>query len=167
MATGKKRRLGEILIEKGLITEEQLGEGLERQAETGEHLGRALVELGYVSDYEWLEATSEQLDIPYLTLSNYIISPDVAHLISEKLARKHNVIPLFKIEDTLTVGISDPSNVVAIDDLSRQTNIEMELVLCSEKEIEQALDDVYGGSDDLCQRITGDSAPGSGYRDGR
>ncbi|MCF7805808.1 MAG: Flp pilus assembly complex ATPase component TadA [Candidatus Marinimicrobia bacterium] len=153
MAKTKKKRLGEILIDKGLITEEQLEQGLERQAETGEALGTALVELGYVSDYEWLEATSEQLDIPYLTLSNYIVSADVAHLISEKLARKYKAIPLFQIEDSLTVGIADPSNVVAIDDLSRQTGLEIEPVLCAEREIQETLDEVYGGSESMDEQM--------------
>ena len=153
MAKSKKKRIGEILIENGLLTENQLQEGLERQAETGEHLGTALTNLGYLSDYEWLEALSDQLDIPYLTLSNYLISPDVAHMISEKLARKHTVIPLFKIENTLTIGIADPTNVLAIDALSRQTGLEIEPVLCSKQEIEETLDEVYGGSESMDEKL--------------
>jgi len=166
MPVTKKKRIGENLIDRGLITKDQLAEGLERQAETGEPLGTALVELGYVSDFEWLEATSDQLDIPYLTLSNYIIDPEVAHVISEKLARKHKVIPLFRIENILSVGTSNPTNVVAIDDLTRQTNLEIEPILCAEKEINQALDEIYGSSDSMDEKMK-EYHEGSGNGEGK
>lgn len=144
MSTETQKRLGDILIESVLVSKDELEQALRRQEQTGEPLGKAIVNLGYLSEYELLEALSKQLDVPYLTLSNYLLNAEIAKLIPEEMARKYMVIPLFKIEKTLTVGINDPTNIVALDEISRYTGFEVEPVLCADKEIKESLDEVYG-----------------------
>jgi len=144
MSTETQKRLGDILIESVLVSKDELEQALRRQEQTGEPLGKAIVNLGYLSEYELLEALSKQLDVPYLTLSNYLLNAEIAKLIPEEMARKYMVIPLFKIEKTLTVGINDPTNIVALDEISRHTGYEVEPVLCADHEIKEALDEVYG-----------------------
>lgn len=144
MVTDTQKRLGDILVESVLVSKDELEQALRRQEQTGEPLGKAIVNLGYLSEYELLEALSKQLDVPYLTLSNYLLNAEIAKLIPEEMARKYLVIPLFKIEKTLTVGINDPTNIVALDEVSRHTGYEVEPVLCADNEIKEALDEVYG-----------------------
>ena len=144
MTTDTQKRLGDILIESVLVSKDELEQALRRQEQTGEPLGKAIINLGYLSEYELLEALSKQLDVPYLTLNNYMLKPEIAKLIPEEMARKYMTIPLFKIENTLTVGINDPTNIMALDEISRETGHEVEPVLCSDKEIKEALDEVYG-----------------------
>lgn len=144
MATDTQKRLGDILIESVLVSKEELEQALQRQEQTGEPLGKAIINLGYLSEYELLEALSKQLDVAYLTLGNYLLKPEIAKMIPEEMARKYLTIPLFKIENTLTVGINDPTNIVALDEISRETGLEVEPVLCADKEIKEALDEVYG-----------------------
>ncbi len=145
MANRSNKRIGDILVDVGHISEEQLEEGLQRQEKTGERLGKAIVNLGYITEFDLLNVLSDQMAIPYLTLQNYSQDVDVVRQVPEPLARKHTIIPLFKIDDTLTIGISDPTDVVALDEIRRETGFEVEPVLCSEREIKNALNEIYGG----------------------
>ncbi|RMF09555.1 MAG: type II secretion system protein GspE [Candidatus Neomarinimicrobiota bacterium] len=144
-----RKRIGEILIEAGVLTPEQLHEGLKKQKETGEPLGRVLAKLGFLTEHDFIIALSQQLDLPYLFLDNYNFDPEVKNLIPEEYARHNKIIPLFRIDSTLMIGISDPSNIDIFDELSRMTKMEIEPTLCAESEILESLDEIYGASKDM------------------
>ncbi len=138
-----KKRLGEILREVGLISEEQLREALEVQQRTGERIGKILVKLGMVEEDKMMDYLGEQLGIPHINLSTYSIDAEVVKLIPEKMARKYQAFPLFKISDTLTVAMSDPFDVVALDNLKYITKCKIEPAISSEVKIMRAIDQYY------------------------
>lgn len=152
----KRKKIGELLLEAKAITEDQLQKGLQRQKESGDQLGKAIIDLGFLTEHKLIVVLSDQLDIPYLFLDNYIFDQNTVKLIPEDYARHNKIIPLFGIEDTLTIGIFDPTNIDIIDELSRMTKMEIEPTLCAESEISEALDELYGTSkpmDDVLQKI--------------
>ncbi len=144
-----KKRIGEMLIDAGVLTPEQLHEGLKKQKETGEPLGKVITKLGFLTEHDFIIALSQQLDLPYLFLNNYNFDPEVKSLIPEEYARHNKIIPLFKIGSTLMIGISDPTNIDIFDELSRMTKMEIEPTLCAESEILESLDEIYGTSRDM------------------
>ncbi|HBS60046.1 MAG TPA: type II secretion system protein GspE, partial [Firmicutes bacterium] len=89
-----RKRLGDLLIEGGMITREQLARALKVQAKMGKRLGRVLVELGFVSEQGLVEALEFQLGISHVDLSITAIEPDVAALIPEAVAKRHQIIPI-------------------------------------------------------------------------
>ncbi len=165
-----KKRIGELLVDSGAITDEQLEKGLKQQKTSGDPLGTTIVKLGFLTEHDLVTSLGQQLDIPYLFLENYLFDPATVKLIPEDYARHNRVIPLFQIENTLTIGIADPSHIDIFDELSRMTKMEIEPTLCAESEILEALDEQYGTSkpmDDVLQKIrtmdtskaTGDDSP--------
>ena len=136
-------------MDAGVLTPEQLHEGLKKQKETGEPLGKVFTKLGFLTEHDFVISLSQQLDLPYLFLNNYNFDPEVKALIPEDYARHNRIIPLFRIESTLMIGIADPTNIDIFDDLSRITKMEIEPTLCAESEIMESLDEIYGTSKDM------------------
>ncbi|NIA18680.1 MAG: type II secretion system protein GspE [Simkaniaceae bacterium] len=147
MATiSTKRRIGDILIDSGKITEEQLREALQFKDEHHVYLGKAITALGFLTEKEMIEILSEQLRMPYLELSGYEIQDDVLDLVDQDLAEKYKILPLFHIDDSLTVATSDPLNVQMVDELALVTNMEINLILATESEITHAIDLFYSAA---------------------
>lgn len=147
------KKLGEILIEQGLITPTKLAEALEEQKLTGEKIGEILIQKGWLSQEELEFCLTQQSGIAYFDLSNYIIEPSIIKLVPEDFARKYKLVPVFLIENTLTVAMSDPTNVFIIDELQRLTKLVVEPVLTPELEVKKAMDQYYGGSGTLQEII--------------
>ncbi|MFH1239171.1 MAG: ATPase, T2SS/T4P/T4SS family, partial [bacterium] len=139
----KKKRLGEILREAGLISEDQLREALEVQQRTGERLGRILVKLGMIEEDKMMDYLGDQLGIPHINLTTYTVDPEVIKLIPEKMARKYQAFPLFKIGDALTVAMADPFDVVALDNLKYISKCKIEPAIASDSKIMRAIDQYY------------------------
>lgn len=142
----RRRKIGEILISKGLIVEEQLLEGLDVQKKTRARIGEILVEIGYLTENDVFEALGDQLGVPFVSLSFYSVDPNVIQTVPENLARQHKVIPLFKIGNSLTLGMVDPLNLTVIDQVVRAVGMDVEPAICSETDIENAIDHYYGTS---------------------
>ncbi len=138
------RRFGEILIDSGLITPEQLSQALQEQQGNNQPIGSILVRLGYISQQDYLTTLSAQLDVPFILLSDYEIDPEVIDLIPAALAQKYHVVPLFRIKNALTVAMADPQDVGAIDEIRRYSQLEVEPVLAPESDIGQAIEQYYG-----------------------
>lgn len=157
----KKKRLGDILIEAGFISEEQLMEALDVQKETDKRLGRVLKEMGFVTEQDIVEALEFQLGIPQVDLKKFIVDSDVIKLIPEALAERHQAIPIKKEGKNLTVAMADPLDVLAIDDIRIKTNYEIIPVIATESEIQYAMDQYFGTDvvDEFLQDI--DSRDGS------
>lgn len=145
---GKKaKRLGDFLVETGLITEEQLKKALEYQKRTGERLGQALIKLGYITEQDIIGALEFQLGIPQVALYNYSLNPALIKSIPETLIKRHKIIPLKQEGNRLTVAMADPLNVVAIDDLRLATNLDIIPVIASEREIDAVINRFFGAID--------------------
>ena len=148
MATphGPKKPLGQILLEKGLITQEQLDEGLKVQKNTSEQIGRILVDLGYVVERDVLRAHAEQLGIPFLELDRVSVDEDVAKAIPQSVVQRYNAIPIRRSGNRLTVAMADPTNVFALDDIRLITGYEIDPMLAAPDDISGLLSS--GGRDD-------------------
>jgi type IV pilus assembly protein PilB len=149
MADITHKKIGELLIERGLITQGQLSEALAEQRSSGVKLGEILVRKGWISREELERSLAVQTGISSFNLSGYIIEPDVVKLIPEEFARKYKLMPVFVIENTLTVAMSDPTNVFIIDEIQRMTKLNIEPVLAEDLEIRKVQDQYYGPTGSL------------------
>lgn len=132
-----KKRLGKILIEAGLINEDQLQEAIE--AQDGRSLVRTLVELGYANEEEIAKAIAKATNLPYLKLSEYRINPAAVALIPEDMARRYELVPIDIEDNKLVVAMSDPANVFAVDDLRIMTGYEIKPVVSTESDVINAI----------------------------
>lgn len=142
MATLKKK-LTDLLVEAKLVFPQDMEKAVKIQAETRGNLKDILLREGFVKERDLLALLSKELFVPYLELSKYKIDPSVLALIPEKISRQYKVLALSKIGNVLSVIISDPLNIFAIDDLKAITGYDIDIVLGSEKEIMKVLDKFF------------------------
>ncbi len=145
----KKVRLGDLLVQQKLISDEQLNAALAEQKQTGHKLGRVLIENGYVREEEMLQVLSEQLGIPYVDLTHYRFDPAAVRLLPEIQARRFRAIVLEKKADEVLVGMSDPTNIFAYDEISRLLKQPIKLAVVREKDLLKMLDTVYRRTDEI------------------
>ncbi len=150
-----KRRLGQILLEKKYITEEKLRKGIAIQKKTGERLGDILIKNGLVKEDDLLEALSIQLNIPSARIDSYDIDPSVVEIVPKKIAAKHRIIPLFRVEKTLTVATADPLDVYILDYLRHKTGFQIQTVLAKASDIDRAIEKYYRVGESLDEVIRG------------
>jgi len=153
MAEPRYKKVGEILVDQGLLTVAQVNEALEEQKVTGEKIGQVLISKGWITEQELEQVLAIQRGIVSFNLSQYIIEPKIANLIPEDVARKYKLMPVFCIENTLTIAMAEPDNVFIIDELQRKTNYIIEPVLANEIDIRKAQDQYYGTSGTLNEII--------------
>jgi type IV pilus assembly protein PilB len=140
-----KKKLGDVLVEVGILTREQLDNALEVQRTRGGKLGDILKELKFCSEDVLLAFLGRQCGVSYVSLSEYgEIPPHVISLVPESMAREHRLIPLRREDESLTVAMSDPLNVFATDDLETLTRLRVKVVVASEGEIQRAVEKYYG-----------------------
>jgi type IV pilus assembly protein PilB len=147
------KKIGEILVEKGLLTETQLVEALAEQRGTGSRLGEILIKKNWVTREEIEQCLTQQKGISTFNLAGYIIEPDVVKLIPEEFARKYKLMPVFVIENTLTIAMNDPTNVFIIDEIQRMTKLNVEPVSTEELDIRKVQDQYYGPTGSLQEII--------------
>ncbi len=138
------KKLGDLLVDAGLITKEQLEEALKIQEKDNERLGTILVKLGYLTEEEITSFLSKQYGIPAVNLEHFEISEDVIKRIPSDIARKYMLIPITRTGSTLTVAMADPTNIYALDDIKFLTGLNVEPVVASELSIKKAIDKYYG-----------------------
>ncbi len=149
MAVAQKKLLGESLVEKGVITEEQLRQvKLEARADA-KPLRKILTKKGLISEEDLAAFLSQQFNVPFVDLSNYLIDPEIIDLIPEYLARKYLLIPILRIGNDLTVAMVEPSDIFAIDQLHIKTGLNIESALAAETEIKKAIDQHYSAKGTL------------------
>jgi len=139
-----KRRLGDVLLEQGLITKEQLEESVAVQRATGQNLAHILVTRGYLQEEDLVVTLSEQLGIPHIRAGNYNIPKEVLAEVPESLARQYQMLPISVTGDVLTLAMADPLNIMALDDLRMLTSYEIEPVVAVESELVEAIEKHYG-----------------------
>jgi MSHA biogenesis protein MshE len=149
MARPEKVRLGEILVQQKLLTEEQLQFALAEQKRTGRKLGRVFVEHGLVSEEQISGALAKQLNIPYINLKFYNINAGVVQRLSETQARRFRAIVLEDRGNGLLVGMADPTDLFAYDEISRALKKSIFLAVVSEGELLQTIDRSYRRTDEI------------------
>src|SRR3979409_1316939 len=137
-------RLGEILIKESLITSDQLRQALEHQQANGGGLGTCLMKLGFISDDEITGVLSRQYGIPSINLKYYEVDASVIKLIPQDTAVRYQIVPLSRVGSTLTIAMTDPTNVFAMDDIKFMTGFNVEPVVASETAIAEAISKFYG-----------------------
>ncbi|MDD4753763.1 MAG: GspE/PulE family protein [Desulfitobacteriaceae bacterium] len=147
MSMESKKKIGDILIEEKIIDNFQLAKALKVQKNTDERLGQVLIKLGFVTEQDIANVLEVQLGISKIKLGNVILMPDIIKLVPEMIIRQHQVVPVKKAGNKLTVAMIDPLNVVVLDDLHIATGCEIEPVLATEKEINWALQKLFGFQD--------------------
>jgi len=146
-------KLGEILIKEGIITQAQLDEVIKIQAKEGGRLGEILLKLGFATEEDVVIALGKQLNLPYVSMGAGLLKPSADQnldiLISKEFAIKNLVLPLSKNMNSLTCAITDPLDIILIDNLRKMTNCEINPVVATRSEVLKAIDDFYGKRDIL------------------
>ncbi|MDP2921819.1 MAG: ATPase, T2SS/T4P/T4SS family [Candidatus Omnitrophota bacterium] len=141
-----KERLIELLINNKVISKAQLDKALKIQKEKGGSLKNILVHAGFITEKDLMSALSQGLGIPPISLARFKIDQELLKLIPRDIANKYQVMPVSKVGNMLTVAISDPLNIFAIDDLRSMTGMEIGIIIASQKELQDAIDQYYGES---------------------
>ncbi len=147
------KRFGDLLVEKGLLTPKQLAEALEEQDKTGLKLGQVLREKGLISEEDLVDVIHTRLGVPKLALDNLVIDPLIVEIVPLSLAKKHQLIPVFKIGNTLTVAMADPLDVIALDELKYLTNLKINRVVSTGTAINQAINQYYSLRESMAEVI--------------
>jgi len=157
MARPEKVRLGEILVKQQVITEDQLVLALEAQKRSGRKLGRTLVETGYATEEGISQALAAQLRIRYIDLKHYAVKAELVQLLPETQARRFRALVLESHDDRLVVGLSDPTDLFAYDELARILRREIELAVITESQLLATIDRMYRRTEEisgLAQELT-------------
>ncbi|HEX7634097.1 MAG TPA: GspE/PulE family protein [Noviherbaspirillum sp.] len=149
MARPEKVRLGEILVQQKLLSEDQLQFSLGEQKRTGRKLGRVFIENGFVTEEQISGALAKQLNIPYIHLKFYNVNPDIVRLLPETQARRFRALVLEDRGATLLVGLADPTDLFAYDEISRSVKRSIELAVVNESELLQTIDHLYRRTEEI------------------
>jgi MSHA biogenesis protein MshE len=150
MAEAKKKiRIGELLFQNDVITEQQLTTALHEQKSTGRKLGRTLIELGYVEEDNLLNILSRQLDVPFVQLRHFQFNNDLVKKLPEALARRFRSIVLSEHSGELLVGMADPLDIFAYDELARALKQPVKQAVVRESELLSTLDLIYRRTDEI------------------
>ena len=137
------KRIGEILLERGVINRKELEKAVAYQQEHGGLMGQVLIQLGFVTEDEIALALTAQYGFPYLPLSNYEIDGELTSLIPEETARKYCLIAIDRIGNALTLAMADPSNTPAIEEIELRTKCVVQTFISTPSDITQAIDKCY------------------------
>ena len=145
----KKIRIGDLLVEAGAITEEQLQEALAKQKESGGRIGNVIMEMGFISRELLITVLTTQMGIDYIELRAAKIDENVLKLVPDKMVNQYKVMPIGFAEDNpniLRLAMADPMDLVAIDDISISSNLQVEPVLAFEDDIQECIGKYYGSA---------------------
>ena len=148
-----KVRVGDLLVEEGVITKEQLEYALNDQKISGSKLGKTLVNLGFVEETLLLEVISKQLNIPLVDVKNFNYNFDDIRLLKETISRRFRVVVLNVSDESVTLGMSDPTDILGIDEVSRYFNKPIDAVIVRESELLELLDNAYGESEKIASLV--------------
>jgi len=135
--------LGEVLIERDVINKRQLDEALAFQEKRGGLIGEILVELGFVKEEEIVHALTVQYGFPYLPLASYDINPEIINIIPSRVARQYLLIPVDKVDNNLTIAMSNPLNTHAIEDLELSSGCSIQIFVSTLSDVKGAIEKYY------------------------
>jgi len=156
--------VGQILVARGLVTEAQIEQAIAEQAARGHKqlLGEVLVEMGYVTADEVMAALAETYGVPFARLTPKLVDPRIMDVLPREYREKHGVVPLFKVRDTLTVAMSEPSNVFLIDEISRMADCNVQVVAVTAADVQTILGQYVNAAnvfviDDIIEDVSEDA----------
>jgi len=155
----ERKRLGDILVESGVISEEQLQEALVEQKKSKLKLGDHLLQLGYITEQQLIEILEFQLGIPHVSLYRFKLDPSLSSIVTEEVAKRYSLIPLKKEGNKLTVAMVDPLDYFAIDELRLSTGFVIEPVIATRDEVRRAISRMYsmqGSVKELMEKMEAD-----------
>ena len=144
-----KKRIGEILVEDGVISPEHISEALEHQKKEGGMIGQILIKLGYLSEETLLAALGKQLNIPYIPLMNYSINLDAVKRFPEEFLRKNLLLIFDEDEKRSFVAMSDPLNMMALDEIEKQTKLKLQVFISTPTEIMNVIDMAFSSGSSI------------------
>lgn len=147
------KRVGDVLTEAGILTQAQIQEALAYSNKQGLKMGEALIEMGLISEGELLGCLAKQLGIPLLPDKELVVDPSLIHEIPYHLAKKYNIIPLYVQNGRLVVVTSDPLNLSIIDELEQRIKKPVSLVLAGSKAITAAIEQYFSGAENISQTL--------------
>ncbi len=148
-------RIGELLVQKALLSEEQLQRAKQEAESTGTRVGYQMTKLGFIEEAELAEAVSNQYGVPMITLDDFQVDSEVIALVPEDVAQKHTILPVNRAGSTLIIATSDPSNIFAMDDVKFLTGYNVEVVVAAEESIRRAIDKYYDRSASIDEVMSG------------
>ncbi len=137
------KQLGELLIERNILSQEQLAKALMLQKEKGGLIGEILVELGFVREEEIAQTLTAQYGFPYLPLANYEIDQEIIGIIPSRVAKQYLIIPVDKIGTNLTLAMSNPLNLQAIEDVELLSGCSIQTFVSTSSDIKKAIEKYY------------------------
>lgn len=149
MARYNKIRIGDCLVQKGVITEEQLVQALDAQKQKGTKIGETLVDMGFISEDDLIDVLTEQLRIEYVDLRKYKVPEEMKELLKESFLRENSLLPIGYdplVPNVIRVAMADPTDIIAIDDISIITNMQVDPVLSTKAHINIAIDKMFGST---------------------
>lgn len=137
------KQLGELLVERGIINQRQLDKALVAQQEKGGLIGEILVGLGFAREEDIAQSLTAQYGFPYLPLSNYDINPEITSIIPGRVARQYLLIPIDKIGNNLTISMSNPLNIQAVEDVELLSGCSVQTFVSTSSDIKRAIKKYY------------------------
>jgi type IV pilus assembly protein PilB len=137
------KQLGELLIERGIINDQQLEKALIIQKEKGGLIGELLVELGFVKEEDIAQSLTAQYGFPYLPLTNYDINPEIINVVPGRVARQYILMPVDKIGNNLSLAMSNPLNIQAIEDVELLSGCSVQTFVSTSSDIKKAIGKYY------------------------
>lgn len=141
-----KKRLGEILIDDGILSRENLDEALSQQKKEGGLIGQILIRLGYISEDDLVSAVAKQMKTPYLPLANYSINTDAAKLLPKEFCVRNQVVLFDQTEKNIFVAMGDPLNEAAVEEIQKKINLIPQIFISTPTEVLSMLDILFAGS---------------------
>jgi len=145
----EKKSFSEFLVGLGILTPDQLRKAAQEQKRGVERLEQTIVRLGYAKEELILQCLADYFNLPFVDLDTYLIDDKVVKMIPEEMARRHTLIPIFKIGEALTVATANPLNIHALDELRNKVKTDVEIAISTEKKIKKAIDQHYGATDTI------------------
>lgn len=149
MARPEKIRLGDLLVQHKLISHEQLRQALDEQNRTGRKLGRVLVDSAFVSEDQISETLAKQLNIPFINLKYYNASLEIVRRLPENQARRFRALVLEERNGMLLVGMADPTDLFAFDELTRILKCDIDVAVVTEGQLLETIDRVYRRTEEI------------------
>lgn len=137
------KQLGELLLDRGIIDQAQLERALDVQRNKGGLIGEVLVELGYVKEEDIAQSLTAQYGFPYLPLGNYDINTEITGIIPGRVARQYLLVPIDKIGNNLTLAMSNPLNIQAIEDVELLSGCSVQTFVSTSSDIKKAIEKYY------------------------
>ncbi len=146
MRERSKKRLGELLIEAGVLTKDALEQALAYQKKEGGLIGQILLSRGLITEQSLTAALAQQLKVPFLSLEVYSVNPDAMNSLEEDFCRDHHVIAFDRDEKRISLALADPLDDATIDEVEKKTSLKAQVFISTPTEVSNALDLFFSSS---------------------